>query len=158
LQNRATNSRRRCCEGNANEFDQIFFKIRHRRALSAAQGMGREKRYPVARRSRSARRPAPLAFTLCYHAIAPAQAFAAAVPSEAVTIFPLTECAAQHMLCSMTIDELREWMRARDLTRKEAAQLLGLTLDALHNRLDGRVPIDPQTARIAALLDERRDK
>ncbi len=57
----------------------------------------------------------------------------------------------------MTQTELRQWIAARELSHKDAAMLLGLTLDALRQRIYGRVAVDPQTARIAELLNERRD-
>ncbi len=57
----------------------------------------------------------------------------------------------------MDATQLDAWIDRRGLKHKDAASLLGLTVDALRKRLYGVVPVDAQTARIAELLDERRD-
>lgn len=54
----------------------------------------------------------------------------------------------------MTAAELRQWIKRRRLSHRQAAELLRLSLDGLRKNLYGQTPVSPQTERIAQLLDK----
>jgi len=51
----------------------------------------------------------------------------------------------------MTAEELRSWVKERQLSEEEAAAMLGFSVQSLRNRLAGAVPVGEQTAIIIDL-------
>lgn len=56
----------------------------------------------------------------------------------------------------MTPDELHAFIKGRGLSHREAAEILGLTRNALRKNLYGVNPVSAQTERIIELLDQRK--
>ncbi len=58
----------------------------------------------------------------------------------------------------MTNIELRQWIDRRRLTHREAAEIVGLSLDSLRQRLYSARQVGTQTARIVELYEQITDQ
>lgn len=53
----------------------------------------------------------------------------------------------------MTREQLRAWLDSRNLTRRQAAEMLGLSVDGLGRQLDGSRKVSEQTRQLCLLWD-----